>query len=329
MPVLYKNGQQIDHYTIIRQLSSGIGSNVFMAKDVRTEQLVVLKFPIDDLIGGADSYKSYLREKKIGTFLDHPSIQHQLNQDEEQQTEYLVMEYLEGRVLRTIIHEDGVRSLSVPQVLQLIVPICEALVYAHEHGVIHRDIKPENIIVMDNGETKIIDFGIALLQKKQHSRWQIFPSPLVGTPNYMAPELFWGKRGNVRSDIYALGIILYELLCGQIPFERKGEFNYMNPQIAYDPPSILSVNPDLPPALATVVMRTIRRNPQKRYAQMQDLLHDLTHLDEVTPVAYSPDPPQTGGKYRQIIAIGLITLLIFLIIIAFGLLAQFAHHVVH
>ncbi len=329
MPVPYKNGQQIDHYTLIRQLGSGTGSNVYMANDRRTGQQVVLKFPIEDLVGGADGYKSYLREKKIGMLLDHPSIQHQLNHDEERQTDYLVMEYLEGHVLRTVIHEDGANSLSVAQVLQLIIPVCEALVYAHEHGVIHRDIKPENILVMENGEPKIIDFGIALLQTKRNVRWQIFPSPLVGTPNYMAPELFWGKRGTVRSDIYAVGIILYELLCGQIPFERKGEFTYMNPQIAHDPPSILSVNPDLSPALATVVMRTIRRNPQKRYAQMQELLHDLTHLDDVTVVEYSPDPPQTGGKYRQFIALGLITLLIFLILITFGFLAQFAHSVAH
>jgi serine/threonine protein kinase len=327
MPMLYQPGKHIDHYTIIRQLSIGTSSRVYMAKDTRTGQQVVLKFPIDDLVGGADSYKSYLREKEIGILLDHPFIQHHLYQDEQRETEYLVMEYLEGRVLRTMLHEDGVDSLSVPQALRLIIHVCEALVYAHEYGVIHRDMKPENIIVVDRDDAKIIDFGIALLTTKQHTHWQIFPAPLIGTPNYMAPELFWGKRGTVRTDIYAVGVILYELLCGQIPFERKGEFTYMNPQIASDPPSILSVKPDLSPALATIVMRTIRRDPQKRYAQMQNLLYDLQHLDEVIPVEYSPDPPRTGGKYRQLIALGLITLLILLLMISFGFLAQFAHSV--
>ena len=241
----------------------------------------------------------------------------------------MALEYLEGRTLRMMLHEDGVASLSVPQALHLIIHVCEALAYAHEHGVIHRDMKPENIIVMDNNDARIIDFGIALLTTKQRTRWQVFPAPLIGTPNYMAPELFWGKRGTVRTDIYAVGVILYELLCGQIPFERKGEFTYTNPQMAYDPPSILSVKPDLSPVLATIVMHTIRRDTQKRYAQMQDLLYDLQHLNEVIPVEYSPDPPQTGGKYRQLIALALITLLIFLLMISFGFLAQFAHTAAH
>lgn len=329
MPLLYQPGQHIDHYTMIRQLSVGTSSRVYLAEDTLTGQQVVLKFPIDDLVGGADSYKSYLREKEVGILLDHPYIQHHLYQDEQRETEYLVMEYLEGRVLRIMLHEDGVDSLSVPQTLRLIIHVCEALVYTHEHGVIHRDMKPENIIVVGRDDARIIDFGIALLTTKRHTRWQIFPAPLIGTPNYMAPELFWGKRGTAQTDIYAVGVILYELLCGQIPFERKGEFTYMNPQMAYDPPSILSVKPDLSPALATIVMRTIRRDPEKRYAQMQDLLYDLKHLDKVTPVEYSPDPPKTGGKYRQLIALALITLLIFLLMISFGFLAQFAHTAAH
>src|SRR5436305_12783009 len=123
---------------------------------------------------------------------------------------------------------------------------------------------------MGQNDPRIIDFGIAFLITKRHTRLQISPAPLIGTPNYMAPELFWGKWGTMRTDIYAIGVILYELLCGQIPFERKGEFTYMNPQMVSDPPGILSIKPDLSPALATVVMRTIRRNPQKRYARMQD-----------------------------------------------------------
>ncbi len=329
MPTLYQTGQRIDHYRILRQFTPGVSNHVYLAKDTQTDQQVVLKFPTDDVIGATDSYKSYLREKKIGTLLDHPGIQRHLNQNEQRQTDYLVLEYVEGRVLRTIIFEDGADSLSTPQVIQLIIAISEALAYAHAQGVIHHDIKPENIIVTDTGEVRIIDFGIALLQAEQGGIRRFLPAPLIGTPNYMAPELFWGKHGSPQTDIYAAGIIFYELLCGQIPFQRKGEFTYMNPQMAHDPPSILSVNPDLPPALVTVVMHTIRRDPRKRYAHMQDLLHDLKHLDEITPIEYTPDPPQIGGKYRQLIALGLVTLFIFLFMIAFGFLAQFAHSAAH
>jgi serine/threonine protein kinase len=329
MPILYKPGQRIDHYTIVRQFNTGASSHVYLAKDTQTDRQVVLKFAVDDMIGDADSYRSYLLEKELGTILDYPTIQHHLNQDEQRQTDYMVMEYIEGRVLRSVIHEDGTDSLSVAQILQFIISVCEALAYAHEHGVIHRDMKPENIIVTNTGEIKIIDFGIALLLTKQNRLRRLFPARLIGTPNYMAPELFWGKHGSPRSDIYAVGIIFYELLCGQIPFERKGEFTYMNPQMAYDPPSILSVKPELSPALATVVMRMIRRDPQKRYAQMPELLHDLKHLDEVIPVEYDPDPPQLGGRYRQFIALALIILVIFALMIAFGFLAQSVHSVAH
>jgi eukaryotic-like serine/threonine-protein kinase len=329
MPKLYQPGQRIDHYTIVRQFNTGTTSYVYLAKDTQTDRQVVLKFAIDDMIGDADSYRSYLLEKELGTILDHPNIPHHLNQDEQRQTDYLVMEYIEGRVLRSVIHEDGTDSLSVAQILQFIISVCEALAYAHAHGVIHRDIKPENIIVTNTGTIKIIDFGIALLLTKQNKLRRLFPARLIGTPNYMAPELFWGKHGSPRSDIYAVGIILYELLCGRIPFERKGEFTYMNPQMAYDPPSILSIKPELSPALATVVMRMIRRDPQKRYAQMPELLQDLKHLDEVLPVEYDPDPPKIGGRYRQFIALALIILVIFGLMIAFGFLAQSVHSVAH
>lgn len=329
MPTLYKPGQHIDHYTIVRQFTPGASSRIYLAKDIQADQLVVLKFPIDDLMGGADSYRSYFLEKELGTLLDHPNIPRHLNQNEKRQTEYLVMEYVEGRVLRAILHEDGPLSLAVPQALHIIISVCEALVYIHALGIIHRDIKPENIIVMKSGEVKIIDFGIAFWQTRQSQISRLFPARLIGTPNYMAPELFWGKHASPRSDIYAVGIILYELLCGQIPFERKSEFTFMNPQMAYDPPSILSVNPELSPALATVIMRSIRRDPKKRYAQVRDLLHDLKYLDEVTPVEYVPDPPRIGGRYRQFIAITLLILVIFALMIGFGFLAQSAHSLAH
>jgi len=213
------------------------------------------------------------------------------------------------------------------EAIRLILPICEALVYAHAHGVIHRDIKPENILLLDTGEVKLIDFGIALLKSRPPRRltFRLLASP-IGTPTYMAPERLRGEDGDVRADVYAIGVVLYELLCGRPPFEESDEFAFINEHMSHDPPSILQWNPNLPPTLVMVVMRAIRRDPEKRYASMQDLLHDLCHLEEVAPLDYLPDPPIWGGQYRYIIMIAFITLGIFLLIIAFGLLAQFVHH---
>jgi serine/threonine-protein kinase len=206
--------------------------------------------------------------------------------------------------------------------------VCEALVYVHAHGVIHRDIKPENILLLESGQVKLLDFGIALLVKKEgRFPWRGRSSP-VGTPDYMAPERWRGEAGSVQSDIYAVGVVLYELLCGRTPFQETDGFAIISQHISHDPPDILHFNPTLSASLATVVMRAIRRDPKKRYASMQELLNDLCHLDRVVPVDYLPDPPLLGGRYRQALLIALLVFVICLGLIAFGILAQFAHHAV-
>jgi serine/threonine-protein kinase len=328
MYAYYQPGTQVDHYKILRLLGQGVSSRVYLAHDLHTQQQVVLKFPLDDLIGGAAIFERYKCEGEIGTLLDHSTLQRHLNQGEPRQEEYLVLEYLYGRTLRQVLHERTSAHMDPAEAIRLLLPVCEALVYAHSHGVIHRDIKPENLFLLDSGEKKLIDFGIALLKaRKPRCRFsfQLLPSP-IGTPAYMSPERLRGEEGDERADVYAVGVVLYELLCGRVPFEEQDAFSFINAHRSDDPPSILQWKPNLSPALATVVMRTIRREPEKRYACMQDLLHDLSHLDEVTPLDYLPDPPKFGGRYRYIIRIGLIVLGICLFIIAFGMLAQFVHH---
>ncbi len=235
-----------------------------------------------------------------------------------------MLEYLDGRNLRTVIHEHAPALLPVREVERILLQVCEALVYTHENGVIHRDIKPENILLLPNGEVKLLDFGIALLEGERRSAWRGFSSP-IGTPGYMAPERLRGNDGDARADIYAIGIVLYELFCGHLPFEKHDGFALITTHISHDPPGILRCNPTLSPALATVVMRAIRRDPEKRYATMRDLLYDLGHLEEVVPVDYQPDSPKLGGRYRQVVRLIFIILAVFLGIIAFGLFAQVIH----
>ena len=325
MPRIYQPGQRIDHYEIIRLLGQGGASHVYLAQDRRVLQEVVLKFPHDDVIGGAAIFARYQREAEIGRCFSHPHIQRHLNHGEERSTEYLVLEYLRGRTLRAVMKEYAPELLPTGEVLHILLQVGEALTCAHEHGVIHRDIKPENIMLLENGDIKVCDFGIAVLEGKRRARWWSFSSP-IGTPDYMAPELLWREPGSAQSDIYAVGVVLYELLCGRTPFEERDGFELITRHISHDPPGILEFNPTISPALATVVMRAVRRDLGKRYASMRDLLYDLGHLDKVTAVNYIPDPPRIGGRYRQVISIALIVLVVCLCIIAFGLLAQVAHH---
>ena len=331
-PKTYLPGRCVDHYQIMRLLGQGIASRVYLARDLLDQREVILKFPLDDLVGGAAIYSRYKREGEIGKILDHPAIQHHLNQDEQQQEEYLVLEYLQGRTLREVMHNYAPDLMPPDRVIEIMLAVCEALVCAHQHGVTHRDIKPENILVLDNGEVKVIDFGIALLKTmpEQYSKLQVLPT-LIGTPGYMSPERLQGAPGETQADIYAVGVVLYELLGGRLPFvQRDGDgFDLATEQISHDPPSILLCNPRLSPVLTTVVMHAIRRDPEKRYVTMGDLLYDLQHLDAVTCVEYIPDPPKFGGRYRMIIVLGLVILAICVLIILFGMLAQFVHHAAH
>lgn len=284
----------------------------------------MLKLVIDDLIGGAAIYARFLREKEIGQRLSHLNIQRQLNISEQRSQDYLIAEYLPGHTVREAIKQSAPELLPVDKVLAILLPVCAALAYAHAHGVIHRDIKPDNIILLDNGEVKVIDFGIALLDNKR--RRPLFGSaPLIGTPDYMPPERLFGEYGDERTDVYAIGVTLYELLCGRTPFQETDGFDFVSEHYAYDAPDILQFNPQLPLELATVVMRAIRRDLDQRYASMQSLLDDLCHLDKVTAVKYVPARPKFGGRFRQIMRIALIVLVVCLIIIALGLLAQWLH----
>jgi eukaryotic-like serine/threonine-protein kinase len=326
MPTIYRPEQGIDHYRIIRVLGQGGASRVYLAWDQLAQQEVVLKFPNDEEIGGVVIFERYLREAKIGKLLTHPALQQHLNQEEEHSTNYLVLEYLQGRTLREVIHEQSPELLPTEEVLQIMAQVCEALVYVHKQGVIHQDIKPDNIFLLESGKIKVLDFGIALLAEEKTRRQWGGLTQLVGTPDYMAPERLEGKPGTVRSDIYAVGVVLYELLCGRTPFQETDGFAMVSTHVSHDPPDILQFQPQLAPALATVVMRAIRRDPDKRYESMQELWYDLCHLDQVSPLVYVPDQTRFGGRYRQVLRFALIIFLVCLILVALGVLAQFVHH---
>jgi serine/threonine-protein kinase len=328
MSATYVPGAQIDHYEIIRMLGHGGMNRVYLARDMLNQQEVVLKFPNDDLIGDVAVFERYRREAEIGTRVKHPYVQHLLNTDEKRSQDYLVMEYIKGRTLRAVIEDYAPNPLPVAEAKRITSQMGDALKYCHEHGVFHRDIKPENIMVQENGDIKIIDFGVALLEGARRVTWRGL-SGTVGTPDYMSPEQLKGERGAAGSDIYAVGIILYEMLCGKTPFDGENVFAVMNQHVSQDPPSILDFNPQLPPELATVVMKAIRRDPHKRYQHIEDLLHDLCNLEKVEPVPYTPEAPAMNRSGRMVMMATLIIIAICLAIIAFGFLVQFLHNVHH
>jgi serine/threonine-protein kinase len=171
-------------------------------------------------------------------------------------------------------------KLPIDRAVKITLGICDALDYMHKHGVVHRDLKPENIMVLPGDRIKLIDFGIAM---KEDARRLTFAnlSPTLGTPDYIAPEQVKGQRGDQRSDIYALGIMLYEMLTGQVPFSGPNPFAVMNERVLNDPEPAPSLNREVTPELQEILNRALERDPRHRYATASEMAWDLEHPDQL------------------------------------------------
>jgi serine/threonine-protein kinase len=197
---------------------------------------------------------------------------------EQRSRSYMVIEWVEGRLLRAILNEQG--KLPIERAVGLTLGICEALDYMHKHGVVHRDLKPENIMVDGEERIKLIDFGIAM---KEDARRLTFagPSPLLGTPDYISPEQVKGQRGDQRSDIYSLAIMLYEMLTGQTPFSGPNPLAVMNERVLNDPKPARKLRPEMSAQLQEILYRALERDPRHRYATAHEMAWELQNPDQV------------------------------------------------
>jgi serine/threonine protein kinase len=189
----------------------------------------------------------------------------------------MVMEWCEGRLLRKILDEGRIPQ---ERALRIAVGVLDALDYIHAHGVVHRDLKPENIMVDENDNIKLIDFGIASDSAARRLTYANFTATL-GTPNYISPEQVKGKRGDGRSDIYSMGVILYEMLTGKLPFSGPSPLAAMNDRLLNHPVPPRVADPSVSPQLQEVLYRALERDPKNRYATAHEFAHDLEHLDQV------------------------------------------------
>jgi len=257
-------------------------STLFKATDLRDGRQVAIKIPHEEMEADPVLVERFRREEEIGQELDHPGVVKTFD-GEERSRVYMVIEWVDGRLLRSILNQkcrdEGCR-MPVERALKIALGICDALDYMHKHGVVHRDLKPENIMVDGDDRVKLIDFGIAM---KEDARRLTFVdlSTTLGTPDYISPEQVKGQRGDQRSDIYSLGVMLYEMLTGETPFSGPNPLAVMNERVLHDPRPARKLRAEISPQLQEILNRALERDPRHRYATASEMAWDLEHPDQV------------------------------------------------
>jgi eukaryotic-like serine/threonine-protein kinase len=270
-------GDTLDQYHIEALAARSGMACIFRATDTLTGRIVAIKVPHPEAECDPVFFDRFRREEKIGQELDHPGVVKTVNRERSRRV-YMVMEWADGRLLRDILTEQG--KLPAQRAVRIAIAICDALAYIHARGVVHRDLKPENVMVEGEDGIKLFDFGIAA---EAGSRRLTFGklSHVMGTPDYISPEQVEGKRCDARSDVYALGVMLYEMLTGHTPFPGDNPFVVMNARLHGEPVPPREIDPGISPQLQEIVFRALERDPKRRYATADEFCHDLVHPDEV------------------------------------------------
>ena len=263
-----------DRYAIQHEVGRGGMATVYLAEDLRHRRPVALKVLHPDVVATVGSAR-FLREIEITAGLTHPHILPVHDSGEVEGTLYYVMPHIEGGSLRTLM-ERG-EPIAPEEAVRLASEVAEALVYAHASGIMHRDIKPENVL-LQAGKALVADFGIARSITDETGITAV--GVLLGTPPYMSPDQWLGQPVDGRADVFALGVVLYEMLAGAPPFTESTAQTVLAKILTEDPPSLAAVRPDLPPGLASAVARAMARDPADRYPTVTELLEALRRADD-------------------------------------------------
>ncbi|MEO5670364.1 MAG: serine/threonine-protein kinase, partial [Ramlibacter sp.] len=263
----------IGKYSVEREVGRGASSTVYLGFDRFNNRKVAIKQIHAHLLSDlqqAERYRRRLRnEASMAGQLNHPHIVRLFDADEDADPPYLVLEYADGPALSAFTASD--RLLPIPQVLDIAFKCCSALEHAHRSGLVHRDIKPANIILQDNGEVKVTDFGTALSSRSDVTQL----TGLVGSPAYMSPEQVREQVCTHQSDMFSLGIVVYQLLTGRNPFEGENDFTTLYRISSEMPQAPSLLRTELPAAIDSAVMKALSKNPTERYAEWNDFADAL------------------------------------------------------
>lgn len=280
-----------ERYKILDKISDGGMASIYRAEDLRLKRVVAIKVLNEQLARDQEILSRFIREAQSAARLIHPNIVNVYDIEEFQGLHYIVMEYVDARNLKEVISRKPRPRFDNEAILLLFRQIGSAVKFAHENGIIHRDLKPQNVLVTDQGVIKVTDFGIArAVSASSLTR----TGTMMGTVQYFSPEQAQGKHIDRTTDIYSLGIILFELLTGRLPFEGNNLVSVALKQVQEDPPVPSSFSREITPAEDRVILKALSKNPGERYQDMDEFLEDMEKVfsaDEDKPEFPSPAPP--------------------------------------
>jgi tetratricopeptide (TPR) repeat protein/tRNA A-37 threonylcarbamoyl transferase component Bud32 len=320
----------ISHYRIVRKLGSGGMGEVFLAEDMKLKRKVALKLLLSKSIGDEGARRRLIREAKAAAILDHENICAVYDVNEEDGCAFIVMQFVEGEILADRINRG---PLDTEEAIETVAQVAEALAEAHSHGVIHRDIKPQNIMLTPRGRAKVLDFGLARIVGREAATdtgaitlSQVSEiGGIAGTPGYLSPEQLRGEQADRRSDLFSLGIVLYECCTGRSPFAGVNRIDVFANIVKADPPPPSQLNPAVSAELDAITMKALTKDAGARYQSANEMLADLRGLRDVSParsqVRTQPLPAQVEAvtesiparvtsivRHRPAVSIGLIVL---------------------
>jgi serine/threonine-protein kinase len=280
-----ETGTRFAHYEIIRQIGIGGMGEVYLAKDQKLDRRVAIKILNEKFSRDEANLERFVREAKAASALNHPSILVIHEVGESEGTHYIVSEFIEGRTLREVLDQS---QMSLSDVLEVAIQIANALAAAHGAHLVHRDIKPENVMVRPDGYVKVLDFGLAKLVEQENklfledprARNQTAKGLILGTVNYMSPEQAKGQQVDERTDIFSLGVVLYEMIAGRIPFAGDSKSETFANLINAEPHPLPDLATNASDEMKRIVARTLHKNKDERYQTMQAVLTDLKDLKE-------------------------------------------------
>ena len=274
---MVEKGQRInERYEIIRSIGEGGMANVYLAYDIILERKVAVKILRGDLAEDEKFVRRFQREAISASSLNHPNIVEVYDVGEDNGKYFIVMEYVEGKTLKQLIKKRG--ALTLAEVVDIMLQLTSAIAHAHNSYIIHRDIKPQNVIILEDGRVKIMDFGIAA---QLNSGELTQTNSVMGTVYYLPPEQANGNATTTKSDIYSLGILMYELVVGKVPFRGDSPVEVAIKQMKESIPDIVSYNPDIPQSIENIILKAAAKNPKNRYETAMEMHEDLkTALDK-------------------------------------------------